>query len=182
MVAVAVCYFFILLFEIEVVFPAERSLFGDRSVTGSLVFLPHVVGVLSTVIIGPKVFLVLFPTILISGLFLFGGYGAVMSWRLAIDAATGASCAPIALLVVKWVFRNIPDFQFTLLNWRMVFLIGAVASVLNSLMRVTLLELFNTIPYILEGLAKVVIGDLAGLMIGLVVLVFAFRIIRRQRI
>ena len=181
-VIVAICYFLVLLFEIEVVFPIERSLLTEHPRIASIIFLPHAVRVLSTVIIGPKVFFVLFPTILMSGYFLFGSYGGVMSWPLVIDAAIGASCAPIAFLMVKRAFRKRPDFQLTLLNWRMVFLIGAVASVLNSIMRVTLLGAFKTVPHIFEGVAKFIIGDMVGLLIGLVTLVFAFRIIRRRRI
>ena len=162
-------------------FPIERALLSDYPGIASIVFLPHAVRVLGTVIVGPKIFFVLFPTIIVSGYFLFGSYGG-LSWPLVVDAAIGASCAPLAYLTVKWVERKRPNFKLTLRNWRMVFLIGAVASVLNSVMRVTLLGGERTAPKIVDGITKVIIGDMIGLMLGLVVLVFAFRIIRRRRI
>ena len=179
---VAVCYFVVLLLEIKFVFPVERALLADYKDIVSLLFLPHAVRVLSTVIVGPKVFFVLFPTILFSGYFLFESYGGVISTPLIIDAATGASCAPIAYLAVKWAYRNSTNFKLTLMNWRMVFLIGAVASLLNSVMRVTLLGGIKTHDEIQQQVISVLIGDMTGLLVGLVVLVFSFRLARRGQI
>ena len=179
---VAVCYIAVLLFEMKFVFPVERALLSDYQGITSLLFLPHAVRVLSTVIVGPKAFFVLFPTILFSGYFLFESYGGVISTPLIIDAATGASCAPIAYLVVKWAYRNTPDFRLTLMNWRGVLMIGAVASLLNSVMRVTLLGDTKTISEISQEVASVLIGDMTGLLVGLVVLVFSFRLARRGQI
>ena len=179
---VAICYFGVFLFEIKVVFPAERTLLSEYPGVISLLFLPHAVRVLSTVIIGPKVFFVLFPTNLLSGYLLFDSYGGVISTPLIIDAATGASCAPIAYLVVKWVYRRVPDFKFTLLNWRMVLLIGAVASLLNSIMRVTLLGGTKTYSEMYHQVVSVLVGDMTGLLVGLLVLVFSFRLVRRGQI
>ena len=179
---VAFCYFVVLLFEIEVIFPVEKMLLAPYPYVASLVFLPHAVRVLSTVIVGPKIFFVLFPTILVSGYFLFDSYEGGLTRLLVMDAAIGAACSPLAYLFVKWINRNTPEFQLTLLNWRTVFLIGAIASVLNSLMRVTLLNELDQLHDIVNAVAKVIIGDMAGLAIGLVALVFLFRLVRRGRI
>jgi hypothetical protein len=179
---VAICYFIVLLFEIKVIFPTERALLPNYSGTASLLFLPHAVRVLSTVIVGPKAFFALFPTILLSGYFLFGSYGGMISMPLVIDAAIGASCAPIAYFAVKWAFRKVPDFKLTLLNWRMVFLIGAVASLLNTTMRVTLLGGLKTHLEVHQQVISVFIGDMTGLLFGLMVLVFSFRLMRRGQI
>ena len=180
--AVATCYFGVLLFELKVIFPAERALLAEYPSIVSLLFLPHAVRVLSTVIVGPKAFFVLFPTILLFGYFLFKSYGGVISIPLIIDAVIGASCAPIAYLAVKWAYRKLPDFRFTLMNWRMVLLIGAVASLFNSAMRVILLGGTKTFSEIYEQAASVLIGDMIGLLVGLLVLVFSFRLVRRGQI
>lgn len=181
-VVVPVCYFFILLFELEVVFPIEKSLLAPYPYVASLVFLPHAVRVLGTVIVGPKIFFALFPTMLISGYFLFASYAAVSPYYLIMDAAIGASCSPLAYLLVKRINRNSADFELTLLNWRTVFLIGAIASIFNSVMRIVLLTNLYQLSNILEAIAKVIIGDMVGLAIGLVTLVFVFRLVRRRPI
>ena len=103
---VPICYFFILLFETKVIFPIEESLLAPYPYVASLVFLPHAVRVLATVIVGPKVFFVLYPTIIVSGYFLFDSYEDGGTWRLVIDAAIGAACSPLAYLLVKWINRN----------------------------------------------------------------------------
>lgn len=179
---VPICYFWVLLFEIEVIFPIEKSLLAPYPYVASLVFLPHAVRVLGTVIVGPKVFFVLFPTILVSGYFLFDSYEGGVTQRLVMDAAIGAACSPLAYLFVKWINRNTPDFQLTLLNWRTVFLIGAIASVLNSVMRITLLNNVNQLHDAVYAIVKVIVGDMVGLAIGLVILVFVFRLARRRSI
>lgn len=182
-VIVAVSYFVVLLFEIEVVFPIEQSIISHfHPDIVSLVFLPHAVRVLSTVICGPRVFFVLFPTILIAGYFLFESYSGGPYLRLITDAAIGASCAPLAYLAVKWANRNNPAFELSLQNWRMVFVIGVTASILNSVMRVPLLGHYQGISHLFEMVAKVILGDMVGLSIGLVVMVFVFRMIRRGQI
>ena len=179
---VPICYFWVLLFEIEVIFPLEKSLLAPYPYVASLVFLPHAVRVLGTVIVGPKVFFVLFPTILVSGYFLFDSYEGAVSLRLIMDAAIGAGCSPLAYLLVKWINRNTPGFQLTLLNWRTVFLIGAIASVLNSAMRIMLLSDVNQLHDAVHGIVRVIVGDMVGLAIGLVALVFVFRLARRRPI
>ena len=179
---VPICYFWVLLFEIEVIFPIEKSLLAPYPYVASLVFLPHAVRVLGTVIVGPKVFFVLFPTMLVSGYFLFDSYAGKISYLLVMDAAIGAACSPLAYLFVKWINRNTPEFQLTLLNWRTVFLIGAIASVLNSAMRITLLNDVNQLHDVVHGIVKVIVGDMVGLAIGLVALVFVFRLARRRPI
>ena len=68
------------------------------------------------------------------------------------------------------------------MNWRMVFLIGAVASLLNSVMRVTMLGGIKTHDEIQQQVISVLIGDMTGLLVGLVVLVFSFRLARRGQI
>lgn len=181
-VVVAVCYFAVLLLELKIIFPIERLLLADVSSIVSLVFLPHAVRVLSTVIYGPKVFFVLFPTILISGYFLFGSYGDGGSWSLTIDAASGAGCAPLAYIAVRWANRENTTFHVDLQNWKMVFLIGAVASVLNSVLRTAFLSDANSLHEIFHTASRVIFGDMAGLLTGLIVIVFAFRFARRGQI
>ena len=179
---VPICYFWVLLFEIEVIFPIEKSLLAPYPYVASLVFLPHAVRVLGTVIVGPKVFFVLFPTILVSGYFLFDSYEGGITRLLVMDAAIGAGCSPLAYLIVKWINKNTADFELTLLNWRTVFLIGAIASVLNSAMRITLLNDVIQLHDVVHGIVKVIVGDMVGLAIGLVALVFVYRLARRRPI
>ena len=179
---VPLCYFLVLLFEIEVIFPIEKSLLAPYPYVASLVFLPHAVRVLGTVIAGPKVFFVLFPTILVSGYFLFDSYRTEAPYLLIMDATIGASCAPLAYMTVKWFSKNKEEFEQTLLSWRTVLLIGAIASVINSVARIILLSNLSQLPDIPAAVSRVFIGDMVGLAIGLVTLLFVFRLSRRRPI
>jgi len=181
-VIVPICYFLILLFEIEVIFPVENTLLAPYPYVASLVFLPHAVRVLGTVIVGPKIFFALFPTILVSGYFLFDSYAGNAIHLLVLDAAIGAGCSPVAYLIVRWFNRNKRCFQLTLLNWRTVVLIGVIASVLNSTMRLVLLNDISQLHDVVHAITKVIVGDMVGLAIGLVVLVLVFRLARRRPI
>lgn len=60
------------------------------------------------------------------------------------------------ILVVKWAFQGKPEIKLALLS-------GYYAA-----------------PQVFEGVAKIIVGDLVGLMTGLAVLGIAFRIIRRR--
>ena len=181
-VIVPICYFFVLLFEIQVIFPIEKSLLAPYPYVASLVFLPHAVRVLGTVIAGPRVFFVLFPTILVSGYFLFDSYVGEAHYLLIMDATIGAGCAPLAYLIVKWISNNTEEFELTLLNWRTVLLIGAIASVLNSVARTVLISKLSLLPDIQQAITRVFIGDMIGLAVGLVALLFAFRLALRKTI
>ncbi|MBL4872455.1 MAG: hypothetical protein JKY41_03460 [Rhodobacteraceae bacterium] len=137
---------------------------------------------MATVIVGPKVFFVLFPTILVSGYFLFDSYAGEAAYLLVMEAAIGAGGPPVAYMIVKRIRKNAEAFELTLLNWRTVFLIGALASVINSVTRVTVLGNMTQLSNILEAIAKVIVGDMVGLAIGLVSLLFVFRLVRRRPI
>ena len=88
----------------------------------------------------------------------------------------------MAYMIVKRIRKNAEAFELTLLNWRTVFLIGALASVINSVTRVTVLGNMTQLSNILEAIAKVIVGDMVGLAIGLVSLLFVFRLVRRRPI
>ena len=102
------------------------------------------------------------------------------SIRFVLAAIAGAGCAPVAYMLVKFVRRNNLGEELDLANWRTVLLIGAVASIINSVPKAILFGRFFGGRDFAMVAAKVFIGDLLGLMLGLILLLFIFRLINRD--
>ena len=178
---VAVCYAAVLFFELHVVFPMERMVFSGPEIA-SIVWLPHAARVLSTVIVGPRAYFALFPTYLVLQLFTPGFTTGNVTPEFMLGTLIGASCAPLAYLLVDLVTRQRNTHGMNLENWRTVLVIGAVASVFNSILRGLVFGGYQDGQQFAVVMSKVFIGDLVGLTLGLVFLVFLFRIINRGRL
>jgi len=178
---VAICYTAVLFFELLVVFPLERMVISEPEIA-SVIWLPHAASVLSTVIVGPRAFFALFPTF-ITIRFFQGGFAIdAITSEVILGSLIGAICAPIAYLLVDLVNRQRNTRGLDLENWRTVLIIGAVASIINSILRGALFGGLDEGDHFLVVMSKVFVGDLVGLMLGLVFLVFLFRIINRSRL
>lgn len=179
-VSIGAIYIVVLLFEVKVVFPLEARILTDNAAIASLLFLPHAARVLSTIIVGPKAFFALL------GAMVF--YDTFISSSVMVEPAhirlslfvVGASCAPIAYWLVKFVNRRSSEFGIRLQEWRMVLQIGVVASLLNSLGRAVVLNTYHDAQSMMRVAAHVVFGDIMGLLVGLFVLLFVFRLIARS--
>jgi hypothetical protein len=65
-----------------------------------------------------------------------------------------------------------------MLNWRYVFLTGIIASAINSVGIVAVYVAPAETTVILNLMLRFFVGDIFGLLVGLVVLIFVFRVLR----
>lgn len=144
-------------------------------------FLPHAVRVLATAIIGPKVFFLLFPAALVEKLLQTRSYEVVFNGTSLLMVFVSAACAPAAYILLKTMLGDRIDFSKAMLNWRYVFLIGIIASAINSIGLVAVYVVPAEMTEILILMLRFFIGDIFGLFVGLVVLTFVFRILRGIR-
>lgn len=168
-------------FQFHVVFPLEAELLPRFSQYASLMFLPHAVRVLATVILGPKAFIALIVSVIISQhIYYISSYNS-LTLSQVIYPFIAAACAPVAYVLVKWVLHFRVDHKKALLNWRYVFLIGIVASAINSVGLALFLFDLSSVPLIAGVILRFFVGDLIGLITGLLILAYIFRLLREYR-
>ena len=145
-------------------------------------YLPHAVRVLSVAIYGPWAFLALFPGTLIA----FHIDSELLSTSPAQDreiwvALVGAGCAVVGYYAVNIFHRGAIPFREALRDWKPVFRIGVVASLVNSIgLAVVFREHFDPSLYP-QLLMKYFVGDIFGLVVGSLLLFGFFRLIRSLR-
>ncbi|MGE4610874.1 MAG: hypothetical protein AAED33_05715 [Paracoccaceae bacterium] len=93
-------------------------------------------------------------------------------------AIIGAASAPAGYILLKTVLGGQVDFSKKMLNWRYVFLIGIIASAINSIGLVAVYVVPAEMVEVLGLMLRFFVGDIFGLFVGLVVLTLVFRILR----
>lgn len=179
---VAILYIMTGVIQAKVVYPLEQRFLPELLNVASIMFLPHAVSVLSTVILGPRSFLALLPAMLLVYYSLFAATLGGLTSTMAFAAISSAGCAPLAYLLITWVRRRDPENAMDLLNWRTVLFIGVVASLLNSAMRAVIYKKHYDLENAIAATTKIIIGDVGGLMVGLLILLFSLRLIKRGAI
>lgn len=138
----------------------------------SLIFLPHGVRVLAAWLYRWRSVPLLIPGAVVGHLYL---YGPVIDLRLALGWAVGLCCAPLAFALLErvgLVFRLRAPRRT---HWRDIVLVGAVASVFNSL--------FTALAYGngLVTMSARFVGDVAGTVACLALLMVVLRLRDRMR-
>lgn len=171
-------------FQNYVIFPVEAKLLPLYSTYASLLYLPHAVRVLATAIYGPKTFWVLLPAILVETYVFYPPINGQISFTILALIVIGAVCAPIGYVILKMISGVFPggfDTIKTSLHWRYVFAAGIIASAINSIgLTVCFFELSDLSAASLAML-RFFIGDIIGLFVGLVILTWVFRLLRKIR-
>ena len=173
-----VSYIAVFLFQLHAVFPAEAKLFPVYSATASLMFLPHAVRVLATAIIGPKAFFLLYPALVTAELLEGRNFGESFSGTSVLITFVAAGWAPAGYILLKRILGDRFVFSELMLNWRYVFLTGIIASAINSVGIVAVYVVPAETSVILNLMLRFFVGDIFGLLVGLVVLIFVFRVLR----
>ena len=93
----------------------------------------------------------------------------------------GAACAPAGYILLKRIMGDRFVFSELMLNWRYVFQTGIIASALNSIGLVAVYVAPAETTVILDLMLRFFIGDIFGLLVGLAILTFVFRILRNVR-
>ena len=161
----------------QVIAPLE--MLYDNVLTGfaSLFFLPHAVRVLSVWMLGPKALIGLLPAHLLVAV-----VRAIYTCRELFDPAIvlGPLVASLSAVVAFELFRmaNLNLYVDSLkgaLNWRTMMLVGAIASVFNSIGLTLVYRGYIDQASMYTLMTKYLVGDILGLFLGLLILMFFFR-------
>jgi len=144
--------------------PIQNLFAPDITVFASLIYLPHGVRVLATWLLGWKTCFPLFAEGFLSELLftpaeihtftepmLFGSY------------AVGAIAAYAGFVIMKLLGRNLYAGRERTMNWKGLIVVGAIASVVNSLGQIIVFSGMIVPDDLFATLATFAIGDLVGL-------------------
>lgn len=177
-IVVTLGYVLAYIIQRHIIFPLETQIFPALSEIASVIYLPHAARILGIAIVGPRAFFALFPTAIALNFIDPANGSPLLTHLLVLVSAVGAGCGVLAYYSVKRFYAQADSFETALYNWKPVVMIGVMASVFNSiglsLVYYGYFDLWN-FP-VLQF--KYFVGDMLGLMVGLLLLVFMFRLIR----
>lgn len=139
--------------------------------TASLLFLPHGVRVLTAWLYGYRSVLLLAPASFIIHVIVLDPVN--LSLDFFIGPLFGVFCAAVTFDVCARLGFDVRMQENYRANWRSVFIIGALSSVINSVG--TNIAFGND----LRTMLAYWVGDVAGLLASLVILMIVFRALRK---
>lgn len=159
--------------------PVQQTFLSEITVFASLVYLPHGVRVLATWLWGWKAVFPLFLGAFVSELlFTPTQIQAFTEPVLLQSIAVGALSAPIAFGLFRLAGRNLYAGQSRRMNWKWLLLVGAVASIINSVGQSYVYSGLIVPEDAIAVLLTYAVGDLVGLMVSMLALMLIFRWIR----
>lgn len=164
----------------QVIAPLEMLYDNALTSFASLFFLPHAVRVLSVWMLGPKALIGLLPAHIVVAV-----VRAIVTERELFDAAVilAPLVASLSAVVAFELFRlanlnlYVQDLQQAL-HWRTMMLVGAVASVFNSIGLTLVYQGYIDQASMYTLMTKYLVGDILGLFLGLLILMLFFRWLR----
>ena len=163
------------------ILPMEISLTSENAIFASFLFLPHAVRVLSAWLLGPKSLIAMIPAgvavSLISGTSPSQGYELLLEVILATFAASSAVMAFEFMRLCKIDAYPKDD---GIVSWRTVMFGGVLASIINSLGSTWLKSGYFDAALILEVIARFVLGDVMGLLVGMLTIMLVTRYLRKN--
>ncbi|NIZ62362.1 hypothetical protein DL239_15425 [Sedimentitalea sp. CY04] len=162
-----------------VVTPVQNLFFSDITVFASLIYLPHGVRVLATWLSGWKALFSLFAGAFLSELMftpdpIFTFIEPVILWSIAV----GAMSAYVSFIIMKFFGRDLYAGRDRAMNWKWLLIVGAVASVINSVGQIFVFSGLIVPDDLFAVLITYAVGDLVGLYVSMLVLMIVFRWIR----
>ena len=170
------CYLALHFFQLFVIFPLETKYGSNVTWLASLFFFPHLVRVLAVWMLGPLAFFALLLADIIIHLTIFTDRQLTDVQMLVPFVSSG--CAVIAFELFKLAGMNFYMTATNTSNWRSLFLIGAIASVINSVGLSVLYQGLIIPEESLLLLGNYMVGDVLGLFFGLLVLMVLMRLLR----
>jgi hypothetical protein len=150
--------------------PLQSSVIGDIPAEVSLCFLPHGVRVIAAWLFGWRsVLYLMVPTLAMQPLVY--GDDAYTIGPLLI-ALVGVTCAPLAFSLMS-LAGSVEAFTINRPRWRFLMLAGTLASIMNSAAAVIIMSSDA------GSIAAYWVGDIGGLFVALVTLLFVVRLVRR---
>lgn len=167
-------YFLAFATTFAVVMPVQDAVLPAFGNYASLLFLPHGVRVIAAWMYGWRSILFLAPGAILTHSYLYGSAGFSLDYMVAVFS--GVVCAALGF----WLFARLGlDFRIDRsdrVNWRDVMLVGAAASIVNSV---------GTKIFFDNDLATAsarLVGDVTGMVASIVILMLMFRAARRLNI
>jgi hypothetical protein len=161
----------------HVILPVESYFLGETAFVASTIFLPHAVRVLSSWLLGPKVLFALIPAEIITHSIWGLQYEALCSFLIPIFSASSAVLAFEGMRVMGY---NVYPNQMTKPNWVGVIVAGMLASMFNSLSGSYLKSEVIASEEILGVITRFIIGDITGLILSMLMLMYLFRYLERR--
>ena len=163
------------------ILPMEISLTSENAIFASFLFLPHAVRVLSAWLLGPKSLLAMIPAGVAVGLM---GYGLpTQGYELLLQVfieTFSASAAVMAFEFMRLCKIDAYPKDDGIVSWRTVLFGGVLASIINSLGSTWLKSGYFDAALILEVIARFVLGDVMGLLLGMLTIMLVTRFIRKN--
>jgi hypothetical protein len=150
---------------------------GQTAALVSMVYLPHAVRVLAAWMIGPKSIFALLPASIVTYLALYDG-AAPLSLSYFAAPVIGALCAPVALELMRIVKINVYPQDVGIISWRTLVFAGFLSSILNSFFQTLALDGKFPLEATFDILTRFVVGDVAGLLLVLLLLVIMMKLVR----
>jgi hypothetical protein len=176
---VIILYVSVFWFCRHVVFPVEYYFLGETALIASTIFLPHAVRVLSSWLLGPKVLFALIPAEFITHSVWGLQYQAHCSFFIPIFSA---SSAVLAFEVLRLMGYKVYPNRMTKPNWIGVIMAGMLASVFNSLSGSYLKSEVIATGEIWGVMTRFIIGDITGLILSMLMLMYLFRYLERRTV
>ena len=175
--AIFVAYVALWSIQYFLIFPLEAQALGQTAALVSMIYLPHAVRVLAAWMIGPKSIFALLPASFVTYLALHDGTGTPGLSDFAAPII-GALCAPVALELMRIVKINVYPQEVGIISWRTLVFAGFLSSILNSFFQTLALDGKFPVEATFDILTRFVVGDVAGLMVVLFLLVGMIRLVR----
>jgi len=175
--AIFVAYVALWSIQYLLIFPLEAQALGQTAALVSMIYLPHAVRVLAAWMIGPKSIFALLPASFVTYLALYDGTGTPGLSDFAAPVI-GALCAPVTLELMRIVKINVYPQEVGIISWRTLVFAGFLSSILNSFFQTLALEGKFPIEATFDILTRFVVGDVAGLVVVLFLLVVMMKLVR----
>ena len=178
-VLIFVIYLGLVTVQYQVIMPIEAMMVEHNVALVSLLYLPHAVRVLGAWMVGPKSILALIPASICGYLFAMRPETGAFTPADFIIPMIGASCAPVAFELMRFVRIDVYPKSTGVISWRTLVFAGLLSSIINSFFSTLFLEGRFPIEDTFDVLTRFVIGDVMGLVIILFLLVGLLKAFRR---
>ena len=159
--------------------PVQALVLPHVTIFASLIYLPHGFRVLATWLIGWKAIIPLFAGSYLSNLvFARDEVRAVNDPAMLQSTTVGALSAYAAFGLVRIFGRNITANRGRIMDWKWLLIVGAVASVLNSVGQSVVFSGLILPDQVFVALVVFAVGDLFGLTATMLMLMVIFRWLR----
>ena len=174
-------YLFAFEFHKHLIFPFEMSVTSGNAAFASLLFLPHAVRVLSAWLLGPKSLIAMIPATIATSL--ITDTAAHTEYELlshVLIPVFSACSAVIAFEFMRFCKIDAYPKDTGVISWRTVLFGGVFASIINSLGSSWLYFGFFEPSASMEIIARFILGDTLGLLLGMLIIMSVLRRLRQR--